>query len=121
MPIHDWTRVPAELFHDFHQSWTIRIKDALNSGLLPPGLSALVEQRAGRVEPDVLAIESPFHLPRGTASESGEVATLERRHSSQTRRGNRILVTHHTGRIVAVIELISPGSRTALRDMVFTS
>ena len=47
MPIHDWARVPAGLFHDFHQSWSIRIKDALNAGLLPRGLSALVEQRSG--------------------------------------------------------------------------
>ena len=31
MPIHDWSRVPSGLFHDFHQSWSIRIKDALNA------------------------------------------------------------------------------------------
>ena len=54
MPLHDWTRVPAGLFHDFHQSWSIRIKDALNAGRLPEGVLALVEQRAGHV----LAIES---------------------------------------------------------------
>lgn len=23
MPLHDWTRVPAGLFHDFHQSWSM--------------------------------------------------------------------------------------------------
>src|SRR5437868_1623008 len=57
MPIHDWTRVPSGLYHDFHQSWTIRIKDALNAGRLPQGLSALVEQRAGPREADVLTIE----------------------------------------------------------------
>ena len=22
MPVHDWTRVDAGLFHDFHQGWT---------------------------------------------------------------------------------------------------
>ncbi len=46
MPIHDWARVPAGLFHDFHQSWSIRIKDALNAGRLPDSLSALVEQKS---------------------------------------------------------------------------
>ena len=56
MPIHDWSRVPAGLYHDFHQSWSIRIKDALNSGRLPKGVAALVEQRAGPKESDVLAI-----------------------------------------------------------------
>ena len=58
MPLHDWTRVPAGLFHDFHQSWCVRIKDALNAGRLPRGTVALVEQRSGPLEPDVLAIEA---------------------------------------------------------------
>jgi hypothetical protein len=44
MPIHDWTRVRANRFHDFHQSWTIAIRNALNAGRLPPGYFALVEQ-----------------------------------------------------------------------------
>ena len=30
MPMHDWSRVYSGMFHDFHQSWSIRIKDALN-------------------------------------------------------------------------------------------
>ncbi len=58
MPIHDWTRVPAGLFHDCRQTWTIHIRTALNGGILPKGMSALVEQRTGSVEADVLAIES---------------------------------------------------------------
>ena len=28
MPIHDWTRVEAATFHDFHCGWTIHLKDA---------------------------------------------------------------------------------------------
>ena len=43
MPIHDWTRVPSGLFHEFHQSWSVRIKDALNIGPLSNGFYALVE------------------------------------------------------------------------------
>src|SRR5438105_15655244 len=77
MPIHDWTRVPAGLFHDFHQSWSIRVKDALNAGRLPKGLVALVEQRAGPLESDVLAIEAKSKPPASAAS-AGSVATLER-------------------------------------------
>jgi hypothetical protein len=46
MPIHDWTRVDPNLFHDFHQTWTINIRNALNGGLLPKSFSALVEQHA---------------------------------------------------------------------------
>ena len=29
MPIHDWSRVPSGLFHDFHQRWSIQIKDGI--------------------------------------------------------------------------------------------
>ena len=45
MPIHDWTRVDAGLFHDFHQSWSVTLRNALNSGGLPPEYFALIEQR----------------------------------------------------------------------------
>ena len=72
MPIHAWSRVPSGLFHDFHQSWSIRIKDALNSGRLPKGVAALVEQRSGPRESVVLAkaiwdeiVEEDFAFPVG--------------------------------------------------------
>ncbi|HUG92415.1 MAG TPA: DUF4058 family protein [Planctomycetaceae bacterium] len=128
MPLHDWTRVPSGLFHDFHQSWSIRIKDALNAGRLPRGLSALVEQRAGTREPDVLAIEARGRTPRppadgGVAVMDPPVASIVRRTDRQIYAGkaNRIVIRHHLGRIVAVIEIMSPGnkdSRSALRDFV---
>ena len=57
MPIHDWSRVDANLFHDFHQTWTIGIRNVLNGGLLPEGYSALVEQHAAGVVPDVIALQ----------------------------------------------------------------
>lgn len=129
MPLHDWTRAPAGLFHDFHQSWSIRVKDALNAGRLPKGLAALVEQRAGPKESDVLTIESRTKRRPGEEGD-GNLATVERpaariiRRSAKeifTRRANRIVVKHHLGRIVAVIEIVSPGnkdSRAALRDFV---
>jgi hypothetical protein len=58
MPIHDWTRVDANLFHDFHQTWSIAIRNALNGGLLPNGRSG------GRRH----AAESPAHPPRRTGN-----------------------------------------------------
>jgi Protein of unknown function (DUF4058) len=130
MPIHDWTRVPAGLFHDFHQSWSIRIKDALNAGRLPRGLVALVEQRAGPWESDVLAIEAKGPKSRSGSGQESSAATLDRpltrivRRSTKevySDRANRIVIKHHLGRIVAVIEILSPGnkdSRAALRDFV---
>jgi hypothetical protein len=129
MPLHDWSRVPAGLFHDFHQTWSIQIKLALNAGILPKGLSALVEQRSGSRESDVLAIESLARL-RSEFGSDGGVATLvppATRFVGKTSkqiyatRANRIVVKHRLGRTVAVIEIVSPGnkdSRAAVRDFV---
>jgi hypothetical protein len=45
MPIHDWTRVDANLFHHFQRCWTAAICSSLNGGLLPRHFSALLERR----------------------------------------------------------------------------
>ena len=58
MPIHDWTRVGAGIFHHFHHEWISAISRALNAGLLPPDYYALAEQVAGGRGPDVLALET---------------------------------------------------------------
>jgi hypothetical protein len=127
MPIHDWTRVPSGLFHDFHQTWAVQIKSALNAGLLPKGLSALVEQRSGRVEADVLTVESRHQSAPPTGGGSVVLdhpsASIVRRTAKQiyAGRANRVVVKHQLGKIVAVVEIVSPGnkdSRAALRDFV---
>ena len=48
MPIHDWSRVSAGTFHDFHQGWTIEIRNRLNSGVLPDGYYAMADQHSQR-------------------------------------------------------------------------
>ena len=130
MPLHDWTRVPSGLFHHFHQDWSIEIARTLNKGRLPEGVAALVEQRAGPRESDVLAIEAKKRRPQPEANGIGGVATINppatrfvRRTTKEIHadRANRIVVKHHLGRIIAVIEIVSPGnkdSRAALRDFV---
>ena len=130
MPFQDWSQVPSGLFHDFHQSWSIRIKDALNSGRLPAGLAALVEQRAGPREADVLAIEGRRPRSRTNSETGGGLATLTRpvtrivqrsNREIYSVRANRIVVKHHLKRTTTVIEIMSPGnkdSRAALRDFV---
>jgi hypothetical protein len=44
MPIHDWTRVDAGLFHAFQQLWIATVSRALNQGVLPTDYYALPEQ-----------------------------------------------------------------------------
>jgi len=130
MPIHDWSRVNANLFHDFHQTWTINIRNALNSGLLPKGYSALVEQHAGGVAPDVLAVQRRSRPNRPTEPTGGNVITatppktrhiIRAQEEISANRGNRISIRHPLGRVVCVIEIVSPGnkgSRAALRSFV---
>jgi len=47
MPIHDWSRVDAGVFHAFHQRWIVAVFERLNEGLLPRGFYARAEQVAG--------------------------------------------------------------------------
>ncbi len=58
MPVHDWTRVEAGIFHDFHGAWIIELRNALNSGLLPKDYYALSEQHAGRYVPDLITLHA---------------------------------------------------------------
>ena len=88
-----------------------------------------MEQRTGPRETDVLAIERRPR-PKPQADLNGGVAVQERPAASIVRRsdrsfyagrGSRIVVRHHLGRIIAVIEIVSPGnkdSRHALREFV---
>jgi|GEM_PF-97796 len=124
MSIHDWTRVPSGLFHHFHQDWSIEIARCLNRGLLPPGVSALVEQRAGAREPDVLSIESWSGLSNrrgglagdiegGVVTKEAPTAQIVYRSTEEiyAARANRIAIRHHLGQIIAIIELVSPGNK----------
>jgi hypothetical protein len=52
MPIHDWTRVEAGDFHDFHQCWVVEIRNALNRGLLPPGYPEVARRISSLRAPD---------------------------------------------------------------------
>ena len=92
MPVHDWTRVYAGLFHHFHQRWVQALCDRLNTGDLPPGYYALSEQYVLRAGAD------PY-----------------------VEKANRITIRHSSGKVVSVIEIVSPGnkaSRAHLRAFV---
>lgn len=60
MPVHDWTRVDAGIFHDCHTVWVGHLRTAFNEGLLPAGYYALAEQHAGQTIADVPTL--PFEL-----------------------------------------------------------
>lgn len=121
MPIHDWARVDANLFHDFHQTWTVNIRNALNGGLLPKGFSALVEQHAAGVIPDVLTVERSSKAKRPAEPSGGVVITaippktrhiIRAQEEALAQRGNRIAIRHPLGRVVCIIEIVSPGNKS---------
>src|SRR5438105_12791628 len=80
MPVHDWTRVEAGVFHDFHVGWIPEIRTALNGGLLPEGYYAMAEQHAGQTIADVLTLHSSraprpaLELPLPPAPATGGLA-----------------------------------------------
>ncbi len=130
MPIHDWTRVDAGLFHDFHQSWSVYLRNALNSGVLPPDYFALIEQRVRGPIADVLTLKLAPQPGVPSGSNGGVAVTtapprtqLVWRSDEEVYRrlANRITVRHRHGDVVAVIEIVSPGnkgSQTAFRAFV---
>ena len=81
MSVHDWSRVDQGIFHDFHQSWTIELRNALNRETLPKGSVALIE-----------------------FDQSNQYAS----------KANRISIQHPLGRVVAVVEIVSPGNKSSV-------
>lgn len=133
MPVHDWSRVGAGIFHDFHSAWIVEIRTALNNGLLPPDHYAMAEQIMGDSVPDVLtlqAAEPPDPAMEGFAGvATAVVATPPRVRFTATTEideyalRQKTLVIRQSGgdRIVALVEILSQGnkaSRHALRAFV---
>ena len=91
MQVHDWTRVEAGIYHDFHTAWIIHLKEALK-GILPRGYYALAEQHLGRRQGEDIALHaSDLELSIGTRA-------LAVRH-----------VSNH--RIIALVEILSPSNK----------
>ena len=129
MPIHDWTRVAAGIFHHLHHEWISEIARTLNKGLLPRDYYALAEQTAAGFGPDVLALQARFgDADFATDNEvdapgGGATATLTRPSASITaqtdeefyRRKKSSVVVRHVSddRIVAIVEIVSPGNKAS--------
>jgi hypothetical protein len=131
MPIHDWTRVDSGVFHDFHQAWTVEICHALNGGGLPSAFFALItEQIVSAPIPDVVTPEQGT-TPADRRDPVGGIAVADAPPRARfvtsaepdvyARKANRIVIRHRLGKVVAVIEVVSPGNksgRNALRSFV---
>lgn len=127
MPIHAWSAAPSGLFHHFHQRWSGAICDSLNDGRLPENLFALVEQNASGLYPDVLTLQGGLGGPRTgglSVADAPPKARFVRRASDEgayAAKANRVVVRNSAGRVVSVVEIVSPGNkntRSAVRSFV---
>jgi hypothetical protein len=128
MPVHDWTRVDAGIFHDFHSAWIIHLRDVLNEGLLPRGYSALAEQHAGRWVPELLTLHTapsgtspPGPLPSGGLAVADAPPRARKKliaAASGRSRRRTLAIRHVSGhRLIALLEIVSPAN-TDRRDHV---
>jgi hypothetical protein len=123
MPVHDWTRVEAGIFHDFHNVWIAELRNLLNDGLLPGDFYALTEQHAGRFVTDVLTLHAsrPSAEPPPLPPASGGLVLADappkvRRKltAAETHRQRRrsLAIRHISGhRLIALIEIVSPANK----------
>jgi len=123
MPVHNWSKVDANLFHHFHQQWSIAICNSLNAGLLPPGFSALIEQYARGLAPDVLTVERKSGRPdRSTgglllADPPRTKHVIQGKDQTLAARANRIVIRHQLGEVISCIEIVSPGNKSSKSAM----
>lgn len=130
MQVHDWTRVEASTFHDFHTAWIIHLKEALNEGRLPAGYYAQAEQHLGRKIADVLTLHASDpqlrrDLPEPVNEGAVAVAEVPPKVSrtlvltpSLKRLRRTLTIRHKTGhRIVALIEILSPANKASAESV----
>ena len=122
MPIHDWTRVDAGIFHHFHHEWISELSRALNRGLLPPKYYALAEQIAGGLGPDVLTLQRP--AARIPTDQAGGIALavnppkvhyrLRAEPDLYAAKANAIVIRHISHHdVIALVEIVSPGNKSS--------
>ncbi|QDT15918.1 hypothetical protein [Alienimonas californiensis] len=134
--IHDWTRVDAGIWHSFHLQWIAEINKELNGGVLPAPYYALAEPQGGftveegaagdrgttggpsteprRFEADLLALHESDEAADGGVllADAAPRVRLTAPLTPSPPGARRIAVRYGSAdRIVALIELVSPGNR----------
>ncbi len=128
MPVHDWSRVDAGIFHDLHHAWIEEIKRTLNRGVLPDDYYALAEQFAGGFGPDVLTLQGfgngvaddthrdvPAKGGGGVLLAPPKMQPIAETDLAFYRRKQKVVAVRHVSddRVVAIVEIVSPGNKAA--------
>jgi hypothetical protein len=127
MPVQDWSRVDAGIFHHFHHDWISELARALNRRVLPSDYYAMAEQIAAGLGPDVLTLQKPRNgaapgKPRAERAGTGlllaEAPPKVRFHIRNepkwyaTQKAKLVAIRHVSDhRVVAIIEIVSPGNK----------
>ena len=131
MPMHDWSKIEPGTYHDFHYAWIGSIRIALNTGILPSGYIAMAEQYVGSPEVDLMTLKTDLDedgedYQTKASSDSSGVLTMPKPVASYVfqsaykdfaRKLNRIVIRKGLGKVVAVIELVSPGNKHSQHEM----
>ncbi len=143
--IHDWTSVPSFVWGDFHAGWIGELRKQLNGGVLSDPFYAVAETQGGLTvesaeSPDGNGLSDDHDDPVGGRRFVGDLLSLREGHGSDGGGGlavaeapphtrltlqaptptavRRILIRHASGdRVVALIELVSPGNRDGRRKI----
>ena len=126
MPMHDWTRVEPNDYHDFHLSWIIALKADLNNGRLPAGCYAMVDHTPPIVLDEVplstgddQTLASPVIVDAnnsgGVAIPPPSVGLITATASGRKQRSSgrhRVVIRHARSRqTIAAIEIVSPNNK----------
>jgi hypothetical protein len=137
MPVHDWTRVTAGTFHAFHNAWITHLQEALNGRVLPNGYYALGAQRSGDIGPEILTLhadtngnDASDYASPSQPDGDGMLAVIEyppnvslaleasRDAAFYIAKRRTLVIYHSTGdRIVALIDIVSPGNKHSQRTI----
>jgi hypothetical protein len=125
--MHDWKNADPDVYHDFHTSWIVTIRRALNHGILPKGYYALAEKSiGGEMIPDVITMHRGYGTngvgksgpgrSRSTVIEATPrvryTATLPPARPESVQR--RIKVHRREDhRVVSLVEIVSPGNKSS--------
>lgn len=126
MPVHDWTRVDAGIFHAFHLYWIGEIAKALNQGVLPKDHYALPEQVTRPFVPDALALKRRERVENVAETNDGGILLAEPKIKATSTTDldvytakQRVVAVRHVSddRVVAIVEVVSSGNKSSRAAM----
>lgn len=122
MPMHDWTKVDAGVYHAFHHEWISEIHRAVLKRL-PEDYYSLPEQQAAGFGPDVLTLKFDDEDAKSVGTVATKVRPSTRMYQETPtefylRKKKAVVIRHVSGdRIVAMIEIVSPGNKNSAHGL----